>query len=224
VTENVVRNVSIHKFHPLVQDVLKVAACLCFRFPKSLLRQLGEAELLKHQDQIDLVPHDDQSSSHVVWEEQVKQKMDRVLDIAVEGCLLEIASETEVKFTHESIHQAFLTTIPQKERHLLGRRLVRYLQETMEESDSGTFIVKAIEHLGACMGHAQSIDEVSEFCKLTLAAARLEVSRRCNFSQGAHVLQLAATIAIERVCGCTTIRSPSICLVCLLLLKATQVD
>ena len=196
VTENVVRNISIQEFHPLVQNVLKVAACLCFRFPKELLRRLAETELLQHHDQIDLISHEGESSQ-VLGQDHMKQKMDQVIDIAVDGCLLEVASDTELKFTHDSVQHAILATIPHQEGHLLGCRIVTYLQERMEEVDRGNFIVKAIEHLYET-GYAQSIDEVVAFCKLALAAARLEVSRRCNFSQGADIVRLAVNLALDR--------------------------
>jgi predicted ATPase len=124
------------------------------------------------------------------------KRIELVLSACLEEGLLEFATETHVKFAHDQIHEAILTSIPPETKPHIHLRIGKYLLGT--ELDVAP-VTEALYFLAADQFSRSheiicDVEDVADLCRVNLVAGKLAVAK-CSFAQGAEFLQVAVSMA-----------------------------
>lgn len=206
VTDNVIRNVSIQRIHPLVQDVLKLAACLGFSFSASLLTKIAVTELVSLQRQIPAQESDSSNPMTLVPdEESARTKIDLVFKIAVEEQLLESAGLDDAnglkyKFTHPRLRKSLWLLVAPHKKPFLHLRIGRHLRSIMEDdndkrnNDSLTFVV--VDQFNRATQFFTTPEDQLDLIRLNCKAGRLALSEKQR-RKALKFIQLAARMVAK---------------------------
>ena len=137
VSENVASLVSerIQKLPSTTRNLLALAACLGFCFATEhfvglALCERHRAKLLVTAD-VDIVDDDSEDGDIDI------EGIELALTTCVAEGLLEFANETDVKFSHDQIHQALLMSIPPEIKPHLHLRIGKYLLGAVSDAAPG---------------------------------------------------------------------------------------
>ena len=196
VSENVASLVSerIQKLPSTTRNLLALAACLGFCFATEHFVGLAVCELKRETALVtadaDIVDDDSEDSDIDV------KGIELVLTACVAEGLLEFANETDVKFSHDQIHQALLVSIPPEMKPHLHLRIGKYLLGAVADAAPGkeaSFFL-AVDQFSRSQDIICAVEDVADLCKVNLLAGKLSVAK-CAFAQGAEFLQVAAAMA-----------------------------
>jgi predicted ATPase len=196
VSENVASLVSerIQKLPSTTRNLLALAACLGFCFATEhfvglALCERHRAKLLVTAD-VDIVDDDSEDGDIDI------EGIELALTTCVAEGLLEFANETDVKFSHDQIHQALLMSIPPEIKPHLHLRIGKYLLGAVSDAAPGTeaSFFLAVDQFSRSQDIICAVEDVADLCRVNLLAGKLSVAK-CAFAQGADFLQVAAAMA-----------------------------
>ena len=196
VSENVASLVSerIQKLPSTTRNLLALAACLGFCFATELFVGLALCE--RHRDKL-LVTADADNVDDDSEDGDIDVKgIELVLTACVAEGLLEFANETDVKFSHDQIHQALLMSIPPEIKPHLHLRIGKYLLGAVSDAAPGAeaSYFLAVDQFSRSQDIICAVEDVADLCKVNLLAGKLSVAK-CAFAQAADFLQVAASMA-----------------------------
>jgi predicted ATPase len=124
------------------------------------------------------------------------KRIELVLSACLEEGLLEFATETHVKFAHDQIHEAILTSIPPETKPHIHLRIGKYLLGTDLDvapvTEASYFL--AVDQFSRSHEIICDVEDVADLCRVNLVAGKLAVAK-CAFAQGAEFLQVAVSMA-----------------------------
>lgn len=190
-SDNVVAIVRIRmaRLSPHAQRTLVVAACLGFRFQRSLLSQI-----MVHDTRMD-----GSTLASMLSESEHEASFNPVVEDAIRiGCehnLIEKANNEEIKFTHDQIQQALLSLLAKDEKQGIHYLIGQYVLDACKKESLSDFqLFLAVDQLNYIIETTNEKEVLINLCNLNQDAAHRAMSNFA-FHQGADFFRNATRIA-----------------------------
>ncbi len=170
ITDNVVVLMSekIQKLSTETQKILQIAACIGNRFDLEILSLICE----KPQEQTSAGLHPAIAEGMIIENRMLKPEIRKTdADVQSRNFIFQV-SDFQYRFSHDRIHQAAYSLIPEQERASIHYKIGKLLLKNSGQENLDKNIIEIVDQMNLGKGVIQQDSEKEELAKLNLAAGK----------------------------------------------------